>query len=56
MARCLNFIEKRDNLLKVVQLVISGISQVSRYSMYDYLKYYSLDELLLNKGDKVSNK
>lgn len=51
------YLEKRDNLLKVVQLVdIRHKPSVQDIQMYDYLKYYSLDGIVVaTKADKVSN-
>lgn len=51
------YLEKRENLLKVVQLVdIRHKPSAQDVQMYDYLKYYGLDGIVVaTKADKVSN-
>lgn len=52
-----SYLEHRDNLLKVVQLVdIRHAPSAQDVQMYDYLKYYGLDGIVAaTKADKVSN-
>jgi len=52
-----NYLSKRENLLKVVQLVdIRHKPSAQDVQMYDYLKYYGLDGIVVaTKADKVSN-
>jgi len=52
-----NYLEHRENLLKVVQLVdIRHKPSAQDVQMYDYLKYYGLDGIVVaTKADKVSN-
>ncbi len=52
-----NYLEKRENLLKVIQLVdIRHKPSAQDVQMYDYLKYYNLDGIVVaTKADKVSN-
>lgn len=52
-----NYLEKRENLVKVVQLVdIRHKPSAQDVQMYDYLKYYGLDGIVVaTKADKVSN-
>lgn len=52
-----SYLEKRENLLKVVQLVdIRHKPSAQDVQMYDYLKYYGLDGIVVaTKADKVSN-
>ena len=51
------YLEKRENLVKVVQLVdIRHKPSAQDVQMYDYLKYYGLDGIVVaTKADKVSN-
>lgn len=51
-----SYLEKRENLLKVVQLVdIRHKPSIQDVQMYDYLKYYGLDGIVVaTKADKVS--
>ena len=51
------YLEHRDNLVKVVQLVdIRHKPSAQDVQMYDYLKYYGLDGIVVaTKADKVSN-
>ena len=51
------YLEKRENLVKVVQLVdIRHKPSAQDVQMYDYLKYYNLDGIVVaTKADKVSN-
>ena len=51
------YLEKRDNLVKVVQLVdIRHKPSAQDVQMYDYLKYFGLDGVVVaTKADKVSN-
>lgn len=51
------YLENRENLLKVVQLVdIRHKPSAQDVQMYDYLKYYGLDGIVVaTKADKVSN-
>lgn len=51
-----NYLEHRDNLLKVVQLVdIRHKPSAQDVQMYDYLKYYGLSGIVVaTKADKVS--
>ncbi len=51
------YLEKRDNLVKVIQLVdIRHKPSAQDVQMYDYLKYYNLDGIVVaTKADKVSN-
>ena len=50
------YLENRENLLKVVQLVdIRHKPSAQDVQMYDYLKYYGLDGIVVaTKADKVS--
>lgn len=50
------YLERRQNLLKVVQLVdIRHKPSAQDIQMYDYLKYYGLDGIVVaTKADKVS--
>ena len=50
------YLEHRENLLKVVQLVdIRHKPSAQDVQMYDYLKYYGLDGIVVaTKADKVS--
>ena len=52
-----SYLEKRENLVKVVQLVdIRHKPSAQDVQMYDYLKYYNLDGIVVaTKADKVSN-
>lgn len=52
-----NYLEKRENLLKVIQLVdIRHKPSAQDIQMYDYLKYYGLDGIVVaTKSDKISN-
>ena len=52
-----SYLEKRENLVKVVQLVdIRHKPSVQDVQMYDYLKYFGLDGIVVaTKADKVSN-
>lgn len=52
-----DYLEHRDNLLKVVQLVdIRHKPSAQDVQMYDYLKYFGLDGIVVaTKADKVSN-
>ena len=52
-----DYLEHRENLLKVVQLVdIRHKPSAQDVQMYDYLKYYGLDGIVVaTKADKVSN-
>lgn len=52
-----NYLEHRDNLVKVVQLVdIRHKPSAQDVQMYDYLKYFGLDGIVVaTKADKVSN-
>lgn len=52
-----NYLEKRENLLKVIQLVdIRHKPSVQDVQMYEYLKYYGLDGVVVaTKSDKISN-
>jgi len=51
------YLENRGNLLKVVQLVdIRHKPSAQDVQMYDYLKYYGLDGIVVaTKADKVSS-
>ena len=51
------YLEKRQNLIKVVQLVdIRHEPTVQDRQMYDYLRYYGLDGIVVaTKADKVSS-
>ena len=51
------YLEKRPNLVKVVQLVdIRHEPTAQDVQMYDYLKYYGLDGIVVaTKADKVGN-
>ena len=51
------YLEKRDNLVKVIQLVdIRHKPSAQDVQMYDYLKYFNLDGIVVaTKADKVSN-
>ena len=51
-----SYLENRENLLKVVQLVdIRHKPSAQDVQMYDYLKYYGLDGIVVaTKADKVS--
>ena len=51
------YLEKRDNLVKVIQLVdIRHKPSTQDVQMYDYLKYFNLDGIVVaTKADKVSN-
>ncbi|MBQ0040865.1 MAG: YihA family ribosome biogenesis GTP-binding protein [Clostridiales bacterium] len=51
------YLEKRENLVKVVQLVdIRHKPSAQDVQMYDYLKYFGLDGIVVaTKADKVSN-
>ena len=51
------YLEHRDNLLKVVQLVdIRHRPSAQDVQMYEYLRYYELDGIVVaTKADKVSN-
>lgn len=51
-----SYLEHRENLLKVVQLVdIRHKPSAQDVQMYDYLKYYGLDGIVVaTKADKVS--
>ena len=51
------YLENRSNLLKVVQLVdIRHKPSAQDVQMYDYLKYYGLDGIVVaTKADKVGN-
>ena len=52
-----SYLEKRENLVKVIQLVdIRHKPSAQDVQMYDYLKYYGLDGIVVaTKADKVSN-
>ena len=52
-----DYLEHRENLLKVVQLVdIRHKPSAQDVQMYDYLKYFGLDGIVVaTKADKVSN-
>ena len=52
-----SYLEKRENLVKVVQLVdIRHKPSAQDVQMYDYLKYFNLDGIVVaTKADKVSN-
>lgn len=52
-----DYLEHRENLVKVVQLVdIRHKPSAQDVQMYDYLKYYGLDGIVVaTKADKVSN-
>lgn len=52
-----SYLEKRENLLKVIQLVdIRHKPSAQDVQMYEYLKYYNLDGIVVaTKADKVSN-
>lgn len=52
-----SYLENRESLLKVVQLVdIRHKPSAQDVQMYDYLKYYGLDGIVVaTKADKVSN-
>ena len=52
-----DYLKHRDNLLKVVQLVdIRHKPSAQDVQMYDYLKYFGLDGIVVaTKADKVSN-
>lgn len=52
-----DYLEHRENLVKVVQLVdIRHAPSAQDVQMYDYLKYYGLDGIVVaTKADKVSN-
>lgn len=51
-----SYLENRENLLKVIQLVdIRHKPSAQDVQMYDYLKYYGLDGIVVaTKADKVS--
>ena len=51
------YLEKRPNLVKVVQLVdIRHEPTAQDVQMYDYLRYYGLDGIVVaTKADKVSS-
>ena len=51
-----DYLEKRENLLKVVQLVdIRHAPSVQDVQMYEYLRHYGLDGIVVaTKADKVS--
>ena len=51
-----DYLENRDNLLKVVQLVdIRHAPSAQDIQMYEYLRYYNLSGLVVaTKADKVS--
>lgn len=51
------YLEHRENLIKVVQLVdIRHKPSAQDVQMYDYLKYFGLDGIVVaTKADKVSN-
>ena len=51
-----SYLENRENLLKVVQLVdIRHKPSAQDVQMYDYLKYFGLDGIVVaTKADKVS--
>ena len=52
-----SYLEKRPNLVKVIQLVdIRHKPSAQDVQMYDYLKYYGLDGVVVaTKADKISN-
>ena len=52
-----SYLEKRPNLVKVIQLVdIRHKPSAQDVQMYDYLKYYELDGVVVaTKADKISN-
>ena len=52
-----SYLGKRDNLTKVIQLVdVRHKPSAQDVQMYDYLKYYNLDGIVVaTKADKVSN-
>ena len=52
-----SYLENRENLLKVIQLVdIRHKPSAQDVQMYEYLKYYDLDGIVVaTKADKVSN-
>lgn len=52
-----SYLEKRENLVKVIQLVdIRHMPSAQDVQMYDYLKYFGLDGIVVaTKADKVSN-
>lgn len=52
-----SYLEKREGLLKVVQLVdIRHKPTAQDVQMYDYLRYYGLDGIVVaTKADKISN-
>lgn len=52
-----SYLEKRENLLKVIQLVdIRHKPSAQDVQMYEYLKYYGFDGIVVaTKADKVSN-
>lgn len=52
-----DYLEHRENLVKVIQLVdIRHKPSAQDVQMYDYLKYYGLDGIVVaTKADKVSN-
>ena len=52
-----SYLENRDGLLKVVQLVdIRHKPTAQDVQMYDYLRYYGLDGIVVaTKADKISN-
>ncbi|MDD6096347.1 MAG: ribosome biogenesis GTP-binding protein YihA/YsxC [Firmicutes bacterium] len=52
-----SYLEKRPNLVKVIQLVdIRHKPSAQDIQMYDYLKYYGLDGVVVaTKADKISN-
>lgn len=52
-----SYLEHRENLLKVIQLVdIRHKPSAQDVQMYEYLKYYGLDGIVVaTKSDKISN-
>lgn len=52
-----SYLEKRPNLIKVIQLVdIRHKPSAQDVQMYEYLKYYGLDGVVVaTKADKISN-